>query len=414
MNRAVQRVNRLPKLSKSTAAPESSLPQFFENLRGVFPIYKPPHTNLIDLKADLEHTLLQNYDSLPFSEDIPLLLPPENGSNIVRSDAPDRRFLPGVENKLDRVKRIGLQSRFFPEIGFHSSGLTFCAVGKYESPEEEIFTRYIQRGQTWHVKLLLGVSTGETIHPDEIGPEDVKLIEKEGLFTIEGFLLARQNIKNDEKSCRRLLKLGLERLVTNERYKIMEKYLYEYGPDETFVNIILENKDWLNEFYSTAVTRILDGRIVSFSKENNELEMELQILGNPTHHFFGVFGDYFTKSALGVNSAVVTSRRCNFGGASMTKISDNALTHYELYEIERIKESVRATKKYAQTIQKRLKAEAKSDDEKYRALVKEKGKFVTKVNKLAQRVEKRSNVLQEKRLELSKMTSLLDHMIASG
>jgi len=194
----------------------------------------------------------------------------------------------------------------------------------------------------------------------------------------------------------------------------MEKCLYEFGPDETFVNMVLGNKDWLNEFYSTAVTRIFDGQIVSFSKENNELELELQVLGNPTHHFFGVFGDYFTKSALGVNSAVVTSRRCNFGGASMTKISDNALTHYELYEIERIKESVKATKKYAQTIQKRLKAEAKSDDEKYRALVKEKGKFVTKVHALTRRVENRSSVLQEKRLELSKTTSLLDHMIASG
>ncbi|CAG5091663.1 Oidioi.mRNA.OKI2018_I69.PAR.g13186.t1.cds [Oikopleura dioica] len=414
MNRAVQRVNRLPRLPKSTNPPESSLPQFFENLRGVFPVYKPPHTNLIDLKANIEDTLLENYDNLPFTEDIPLLLPSESGGEVVRSEAPDRRFLPSVENKLERIKRIGLQSRFFPEIGFHSSGLTFCAIGKFESPEEEIFTRYIQRGQTWHIKLLLGISTGETVHPEEITPEDIKLIEKEGLFTVEGFLLARQKIKNDEKSCRRLLKLSLDRLVTNERYKIMEKYLYEYGPDESFVNISLGNKDWLNEFYSTAVTRVLDGQVLSFSKETNELELELQILGNPTHHFFGVLGDYFTKNALGVNSAVVSSRRCNFGGARMTEISENALTHYEIYDIERIKESVKATKKYAKTIQKRLKSEADSDYQKYQQLVKEKGKFVKKVQNLTERVEKRSSAIQEKQIELSKTTSLLDQMIASG
>lgn len=46
--------------------------------------------------------------------------------------------------------------------------------------------------------------------------------------------------------------------------------------------------------------------------------------------------------------------------------------------------------------------------------MKEKGKFVAKVHTLIRRVENRSSVLQEKRLELSKTTSLLDHMIASG
>ena len=67
-----------------------------------------------------------------------------------------------------------------------------------------------------------------------------------------------------------------------------------------------------------------------------------------------------------------------------------------------------------QTIQKRLKSEADSDYQKYQQLVKEKGTFVKKVQNLTERVEKRSSAIQEKQIELSKTTSLLDQMIASG
>ena len=75
--------------------------------------------------------------------------------------------------------------------------------------------------------------------------------------------------------------------------------------------------------------------------ETNEAELYLHVLGNPVHHFFGVFGDYLTKTVLRVNSVVISSQRLDVGGGAANSIPEEALTHYEYTEVSDIKNSVK-------------------------------------------------------------------------
>ena len=86
--------------------------------------------------------------------------------------------------------------------------------------------------------------------------------------------------------------------------------------------------------------------MLKISLDSAEAVLDLHVLGNPVHHFFGVFGDYLTKNVLRVNSAVVSSKRLDIGGSSSTSISPAVLTHYEYIQTDRIKSSIKATKKY--------------------------------------------------------------------
>ena len=64
-------------------------------------------------------------------------------------------------------------------------------------------------------------------------------------------------------------------------------------------------------------------------------------MGNPVHHFFGVFGDYLTKTVLRVNSVVVSSQRMDVGGGASTSFPEKTLTHYEYTEVGDIKNSIK-------------------------------------------------------------------------
>ena len=108
----------------------------------------------------------------------------------------DRRFDARAETPKSRLDRIGLNSKFFPPIGYHSSGLTFCSIGNGNTPEEQFLTRFSQRGQYWKVKILLGISTGEPIHPDHLTDKSTSFIIKNNLFTVDSQVLARLRFKN--------------------------------------------------------------------------------------------------------------------------------------------------------------------------------------------------------------------------
>jgi len=137
--------------------------------------------------------------------------------------------------------------------------------------------------------------------------------------------------------------------------------------------------------------------------------MDLHVLGNPVHHFFGVFADHLTKNVLRVNSVVISSRRLDLGGASSTKISPAVLSHYEYTEIPAIKSSIKATRKYCRIKVEILKKQIKYEKRDTQEFIKERKKLARSIQNDKNRVEKTTDDILQKQIELVKTCAILDH-----
>jgi len=134
------------------------------------------------VKKDIDYAILSRYNDAAAADELPSvsLISLDGARNEI-----DRRFDARAEDPKTRLARVGLATRFFPAIGYHSSGLTFCAVGDFKSPEEEFLIHYAQRGQYWRVKIRLGISTGESVHPDHLTDRASVFIVRNNLFTVD-------------------------------------------------------------------------------------------------------------------------------------------------------------------------------------------------------------------------------------
>lgn len=258
---SMDEIARQTEHSKALYSP--GIESFLRDMRGVFPIYKPPHTSLDMVKKDIDFALLSRFNDETNSNNIPSV-------SLISMDGDqselDRRFDARAEDPKTRLARIGLATRLFPAIGYHSSGLTFCSVGDYKSPEEQFLTHYAQRGQYWRVKLILGISTGEPIHPDHLTDKASTFIIRNNLFTVDAQVLNRQQVETTPWVIEMTIKHALKQLANESRYKLYEKFMYEYGPSDTFITIAARHKEWLSEFNTTADTRVTGGKVISFDK----------------------------------------------------------------------------------------------------------------------------------------------------
>lgn len=137
--------------------------------------------------------------------------------------------------------------------------------------------------------------------------------------------------------------------------------------------------------------------------------MDLHVLGNPVHHFFGVFGDYLTKNVLRVNSVVVSSRRLDVGGGSSANISPNVLSHYEYTQVPEIKASIKATRKYCRIKADILKKQVNFEKRDTNQFISSRKKLARNVQLDKDRVQKTTENILHKRIELLKTCVLLDH-----
>ena len=154
-------------------------------------------------------------------------------------------------------------------------------------------------------------------------------------------------------------------------------------------------------------------------------------MGNPVHHFFGVFGDYLTKTVLRVNSVVISSQRLDVGGGAANSIPDEALTHYEYTEVSDIKNSVKviikiflnsslknSEEKKIQATRKYCRRRAYSLTKRVEFEKRETNKFITERRKLAKRVqadkkrvEQTTEYILLRKIQFMKFTALLDNVV---
>jgi hypothetical protein len=55
-------------------------------------------------------------------------------------------------------------------------------------------------------------------------------------------------------------------MVNETRYKVYEKFMYEYGPGETYLNISANQSEWITEFNTTKETMVIGGKILKYDK----------------------------------------------------------------------------------------------------------------------------------------------------
>ena len=155
-------------------------------------------------------------------------------------------------------------------------------------------------------------------------------------------------------------------------------------------------------------------------------------MGNPVHHFFGVFGDYLTKTVLRVNSVVISSQRLDVGGGAASSIPEEALTHYEYTEVSDIKNSVKViikiflefefenqwANKVFQATRKYCRRRAYSLTKRVEFEKRETNKFITERRKLAKRVqadkkrvEQTTEYILLRKIQFMKFTALLDNVV---
>jgi hypothetical protein len=136
--------------------------------------------------------------------------------------------------------------------------------------------------------------------------------------------------------------------------------------------------------------------------------MDLHVLGNPRHHFFGVFIDYLTQKVLRINSVIISSKRISLGNEKSTEVSQKALSHYEYPSVSEIKKSIVETRKFCFLQNKILSSDLEKEIKKSDKVIKDRESFMKNVQKEMVKTGHRTDNIMKKKVELSKLCSLLE------
>ena len=90
-------------------------------------------------------------------------------------------------------------------------------------------------------------------------------------------MLNRQKVETAPWVIELSLRHALKQLANEAKYKLYEKFMYEYGPSDTFLTIAAKHKEWLSEYNTTEDTRVTGGKIISFDKGTDKNSVMVNI-----------------------------------------------------------------------------------------------------------------------------------------
>ena len=62
------------------------------------------------------------------------------------------------------------------------------------------------------------------------------------------------------------LRNALRQIANEAKYKLYEKYMYEYGSSDAFFTIAAKHQEWIAEYNTTSDTRVIGGKVISYDK----------------------------------------------------------------------------------------------------------------------------------------------------
>lgn len=78
-------------------------------------------------------------------------------------------------------------------------------------------------------------------------------------------LIKRQRVDTTPWVIELSLRNALRQIANEAKYKLYEKYMYEYGSSDTFLAIAAKHQEWMSEFNTTSDTKVVGGKIISFN-----------------------------------------------------------------------------------------------------------------------------------------------------
>ena len=268
--------------------------------------------------------------------------------------------------------------------------------------------------------------------PWNVDDEDMEDIISENYFTVEGEVVKRQNMsefKNQSrtKNAYRWLKIKkfLNQEANRQKYELFEELIKNEGHEAGIDFFFDEKQNWLKKFanYEWPVLTSLNKKDEMFvnTDVNNPEVLEFRhvhLVGHISHHYFGILGNYLTSNVLGLNSAVIGSKRTAIGNPKNSefqiRLDEKALNHYQITDIDEIKNVIAVFKS---VISKKTRRISSRDDGLSEQLVKSVEKEMRKKDEadfINEKIDYERDYNEKLKLELVKTVNILDFAESSN
>ena len=150
----------------------------------------------------------------------------------------------------------------------------------------------------------------------------------------------------------------------------------------------------------------------------------VHLVGHISHHYFGILGNYLTSNVLSLNSAVIGSKRTAIGNPKNSELQirldkkgfdlEKALNHYQITDIDEIKDAIKIFKI---VISKKIKRLSGRGDGLSEELVKSVEREMRKkeiADFINEKIDYERDYNEKLKLELVKTVNILDFAESSN